>query len=574
MLSIKITPLFLFLLLLIVLVISVIFGNRFLAKEGFVSFQQSKNPIEYVSIPTYSTTATPVKLYDNIYFDNKNGNLIEVDSTSYSGTVDSTGKTIATTNVVPRANSQNSVSFTSQISGTSVTAQDTKPSLIANVSHSYKSYVYPTQSKNTDKYDVFYFPWNDQTYIHVLNITKSSNVSSFYFGPSNKMETFVYPSNTPIGITGYVAFTDANNNSQVVEPFYDAVKTVYQIGKYVKYDIANGNLIIQTVDGQSKTISVYGRNNTKQDVTAAGKFTNNLTSVSNVSFTPFIVKDVLGQNMVLYLPYQTNTVVALIGYTDSSKSAFTINNVCRFTSTTIDSGDSSTSVSHHKPEEHIKDSEMSEYFKWYWYWKSNGKPEFNYSDDYLLKTQIVPPVCPSCPTCNGGSCANCSGGNVVASGLTISTPAINNTKNVVSSTTNVASNTNPVRDEYHNNSIGGVLNTGLNTVGSVAGKTIGAAEHIVTNVVDDATGLLKGAGSGIKDVLTSRPMNIGKDNTTIQGPNGKPITINRTEGAFQSPYGPTMGTQSGDQFSYYGALPSKGDSNYMPLTSDFSKFGR
>jgi hypothetical protein len=573
MLSIKITPLFLFLLLLIVLVISVIFGNRFLAKEGFVSFQQSKNPIEYVSIPTYSTTATPVKLYDNIYFDNKNGNLIEVDSTSYSGTVDSTGTTIATTNVIPRLNSQNSLSFTTKITGETVTAEDTQPSLVGNVSRSYKSYVYPTQSNNTDKHDVFYFPWNDQTYIHILDNSKNSNVSSFYFGPSNKMETFAYPSNTPIGITGYVAFADANNNSQVVEPFYDAVKTVYQIGKYVKYDIANGNLIIQTVDGQSKSISVYGRNNTKQDVTATGKFTNSLTSVPNVSFTPFIVQDVLGQNMVLYLPYQTTTVVALIGYTDSSKSAFTINNVCRFTSTTIDSGDSSIPVSHDKPEERVKDSEMSEYFKWYWYWKSNGKPEFNYSDDYLLKTQIVPPVCPSCPTCNGGSCANCSGGNVVASGLSISTPASNNT--------------NPVynRDDYrNNNSIGGVLNTGITTVGSVAGKTIGAAENIVTNVVDDATGLLKGAGSGIKDVLTSRPMNVGatnvgpmnvgRDNTKIQGPNSKPITINRTEGAFQSPYGPTMGTQSGDQFSYYGALPSKGDSNYMPLTSDFSKFGR
>jgi hypothetical protein len=62
----------------------------------------------------------------------------------------------------------------------------------------------------------------------------------------------------------------------------------------------------------------------------------------------------------------------------------------------------------------------------------------------------------------------------------------------------------------------------------------------------------------------------GQDNTTSLGPNGKPMTINRTEGAFKSPYG----TSSTDQYSYYGALPSKGNSNYMPVTADFSSFGK
>jgi len=29
-----------------------------------------------------------------------------------------------------------------------------------------------------------------------------------------------------------------------------------------------------------------------------------------------------------------------------------------------------------------------------------------------------------------------------------------------------------------------------------------------------------------------------------------------------------------DNYSYYGALPSKGSSNYMPITADFSAFGK
>ena len=72
MLSIKSTPLFLFLLLLIVLVISALYGNRLLSKEGFVSFQQNKNALDLVAIPTYSSSKYTVKLLDSLYFDNKN----------------------------------------------------------------------------------------------------------------------------------------------------------------------------------------------------------------------------------------------------------------------------------------------------------------------------------------------------------------------------------------------------------------------------------------------------------------------------------------------------------------------
>jgi hypothetical protein len=582
MLSIKITPLFLFLLLLLILVISVVLGKQLISKEGFVSFQQSKKSVDFVLIPTYSTISTPMKLYDSLYFDVKNGNLIEVDSTRYTNKVDTTGVSIATTNVIPRINSQNSLVFKSKINGNSVVPQDTEISTIAKISPSYNSYIYPTQSLNTDNYEVVYIPWNDQTYVHVINKTGNSHVSSFYFNSNNKLGTFHHPANK-MKITGYIPFNDSNNNSYVIEPLYDANKKLYQIGKYVKYDITNANLIIQTADGQSKTIKVYQRDGSTKTMSTTGNVQSN--SVSNVIFTPFIVEDVLGQNNVLYLPMGTTTVVALVGYRDATKVGFTLNNVCRFTASTIDQGPNNPT----KEEEQspMKDSEMSEYFKWYWYWKSNSKSQFNYSDDYLLKTQIVPPVCPACPNCNSGSCTNCnSSGNVVSSGITIKQES---DKNSIDNRPSL---------NYNPNSVSGVVTTGINDVGYVAGKTIGAAENVVTNVSDnvtellkgagsgvkdiaqDVTGLIRGAGSGVKDILTQKNSasinnNVyGSDNTTTTGPNGKPVTIKRTEGAFQSPYGTTTGTQSGDQYSYYGALPSKGDSNYLPVNADFSKFAR
>ena len=90
--TIKITPFLLFLILLLVLVVAVLFGNWIKtnltwnsSKEGFVSFQNAAKPIEYVSIPQYSRTNTPIKVYDNVFFDKINANLIEVDSTAFQG---------------------------------------------------------------------------------------------------------------------------------------------------------------------------------------------------------------------------------------------------------------------------------------------------------------------------------------------------------------------------------------------------------------------------------------------------------------------------------------------------------
>ena len=53
---------------------------------------------------------------------------------------------------------------------------------------------------------------------------------------------------------------------------------------------------------------------------------------------------------------------------------------------------------------------VSDYYKWYWYWNSVGGAN-KYSDNYILKTQVVPPVCPTCPNCPNctGTCTNCGG---------------------------------------------------------------------------------------------------------------------------------------------------------------------
>jgi hypothetical protein len=642
MLSIKNTPLILFLLLLVVLVISVLYGNHVISKEGFVSFQQSKNPTDLVSIPTYSSSKYTVKLYDNLYFDNKNGNIIEVDSTRYIGNVDSTGVTIATTYVSARSSSSSSTKYQNILNGTTVVPQDTPLSQISTVASSYQSYIYLSQSINTDFYTVFCLPWNTETYMHIINNTTNVNENSFFFNTAGDIRKFDYPDNNLIGLTSYIPFVMPADRS-TADTFYDSQKSLYKIGQFVKYDITNGSLIIQTeADGANKSITIYDRYGTAQVVNVARTISTTTSTVPTTNFQPFTVLDKLGQNLVLYLPYESKTVIALIGYSDNSKTKYTLNNVVRFTSTAVDLGTTTTptmntgSTPAGPLSPPTQDSAMSEYFKWYWYWKNTGQSSnLNYSNDYLLKTQIVPPVCPACPLCKAGSaCTNCGGqggsGTISQNGTTVvggnkveqrgrpenvsnkgsGTFSSNADANTIGGSLTLTTYDMVAGVEDVAKTGAGVLNNTVNKVTDVAGAGLAGAGMAVGgvalgagalgssainttgSVIKDVTGLAAGAGSGVKDVLTQnrglQPTNrsqtgdqsqlnsqlYGQDNTSSVGPDGKKLTINRTEGAFKSPFGTTTGTQSGDQYSYYGALPSKGTTNFMPVTADFSAFGR
>lgn len=122
----------LFLILLIVLVISIVFGNM-LNLEGFVSFANSVNNLDNINIPQYNKTNTVYKLYDNLYYDNKNGNLIEVNSSAYvSGNTDLTGSTVNTIYVTPREG-QNTTTYYNQVSGNRMLSVNTDKSMLNSV---------------------------------------------------------------------------------------------------------------------------------------------------------------------------------------------------------------------------------------------------------------------------------------------------------------------------------------------------------------------------------------------------------------------------------------------------------
>jgi hypothetical protein len=545
----KFTPFFAFLLILAVLVIIVILGNNQNTSEGFVSYRYDAAPNDKLVIPQYSSTNSVVKLYDNLYFDEKNANVIEVLSPTYTGNIDLTG--ISINSVIATKRSGDSEIYSSQISGNVIVAQNTPLSSINSINKSYKSYTYTTQSKETDSQILFYMPWANDTYVHMIN--SRNQIGTWLFGQPDKTNAknhYLYPTNTAVGINSYIQDSDASNNKMIIEKYYDTKKELYQVSKYVKYDIKSSNLIIKTGDS---SISVYDRNGNLVDSNNYSKVVNTVTSTT---FAPFTMVDSLGQNLVLYIPSSTKTLVVLIAFKNATKQTYNLANVCRFTPDGIEMADENKNAN-------ISTTTTTTF------------DTSNYSNDYLLKTQIVPPVCPACPACTlhvGSACTNCGGtggsGTLTKNGQTV-VPDTNFARTVDAAGNGIggvvqgAGNVIGGVAEGAGNVIGGVAQGAGDVIGGVAsgtgqiiGSAIGETGSIIRGAGSGATNLLRDTGSGLKDILMSgqRP----------------------AAGGQQPQYGAAGGQQPqygavGGQQQQYGTTSS---SNYMPITTDFSAFGK
>ena len=208
--AIKLSPLMLFLLLLIVLVISITFGNMF-NLEGFISFGYSNNSMDDMQIPQYSS-AYVNKLYDNVFYDPKNGNLIEVDGITYGNAV--TGNTVSTLYVTPRTNPNQ----TFQYNVSDVTTSTVDLSTTSNTASSFSSFMYPTQGANTDKYSVFYIPFGTDTLVHIIDNTTKINVGTFGYVNGSMSQN---PITSTISLGTYSSDTDSNNDKMIQETYYD-----------------------------------------------------------------------------------------------------------------------------------------------------------------------------------------------------------------------------------------------------------------------------------------------------------------------------------------------------------------
>jgi hypothetical protein len=660
--GLKLSSFMIFLIILIVLVILVALynyfstGNNLFGKEGFIQLYNDKQINDVVILPMYSPDNSVFKLYDNLFFDNKNGNLIEIvdESASSNSIVALTFHVTTRTGVTTIYNNDASVTV--------------KESLIASMKSSYVSWVYNTFCTATNTYSVAYMPWGTSTYIHIIDTKQPTSMQTYLFTENGNMNHSQIT--IPAFLTGPANDTDVKNNTMVTDTVYGVSNPVYQISKYVKYDLSNGNLVVDLSSG----IVVYDKqaNSTTYD-SQKTKISSITGSVGSGPFSPWATVDTNGQTLVVYIPGTAQTTIASLRK-GSSANVLTLGNVSRFGVNGIDNGNGTANLLQlalpSYPREqpgagtsgtgdagiHISfdNSGMSmtasnaaifNYLTTFMQYGPQGGdmnpfavPTLQSGSDYILKTQIVPPVCPSCPGCaasHGSVCSNCGGqggsGTLTCNGTSV----IDASGNIVLDNAGKPRSCSAPAGTRVSISNDGVAQSG--TAGGVANNLINTTGNVITNTESDAVGLLKSAGAGTSNLLQSAASgttsalsntlsgtkdfaketasgvkDFAKDTAsgikdlakdTGSGVKGliqdtgsglsKFLTANATRvnnsggagyygsqnngaSGLQSSVGVNYGTntQYTDPYSYSGTLPTKSPSNYMPITADFSSFGK
>ena len=442
--NIKLTPLFLFLILLFVLLMAGILGNRLSnMEEGFISYNEAQTPLQsQLTIPQYSTANSVYKLYDSIYFDSKNGNLLQLFGTPYNGSnVDTSGGSLTSINLLSRSGGD-PIKFSISTANPSPSVdQSMIGTSLSNTNNNTNNYwIYPTPSNYNSglPYQVFYILWNDKTYLHVFDIENTKNLSSFIFNSKGSPTITSYTESTVTVPTSIVNDTSPTKDSFNNQVFYDQSKNgfVYNITNNVFFDTTNANLIIQnqangvsvyngSVDSNNNPVSIF--NNIK----SAGKINGTSSSISSSRTKSFLVNDLDGQTMVLYMPNQQTTMVVILSQDAGNSKLLSIKGVVRFNPNISGGIDfpgktvTGPSTQQNQTVEHViknvTENASSDYFiptsndvlqmqsNYYnKYWNKNQCKDGKLSSEFLLKTQIVPPVCPACPSCPvNTTCTNC-----------------------------------------------------------------------------------------------------------------------------------------------------------------------
>jgi hypothetical protein len=452
----KLSPLFIFILLLFIFLISILVYHCFRNKEGFISYEQDKEPLSNILIPPYSTTKPVLKIYDNLFLDQTNFNLIEINGTAYNNGETVTGNIDNTINNVIVVSPCTSSSCTGKsISGTNTT-DFSLSSLKLPILTAPWSYV--SQTTATDTYQIFFIPIPSINTVisYVANLSPMKSLMALKVQTQVEYSYFVSdPSFKGLNSSIENDNNNGNNNgNMVVEPFYDPNQQVYQITTLVKFDYSTQNLLVKSSDGN--TLSIYDNSKNKKLSTSnvsAGTYANSNTTNTTNTFSCWTIVDE-NNNLIVYIPVDSEYTLVLILLVDSNKLSLyksatfqkkvglkLINGITptpaitpapttavptptyaeptpSITTSKPGNYDGSNSTT---PPTKTKKNPISSYY--------NEKRQ-KYKDDYILKTQLIPPVsCPNC-ICSGSSCStetpankccNSCGGST--NGVSVNTPA-------------------------------------------------------------------------------------------------------------------------------------------------------
>ena len=604
------SPLLLFFTLLIVLIIATTVKQWGLVSEGFISYLNSTGNFSLQKVNAYDNVNNIYKLYDDIFYDNRNGNVVIVTASPYASGADETDQSVSSIDVIPRKlNPAYSYVKGSDTAILSQRSEESKISTIESLDTAW--FVRGVNSKN----QLNYITWGNDTYLYVMDLTNSGvagntvagNTSvegntvassgsyspsvAAYFNGSMKQSTNTLSETISLKTT-FTYTSDGKDKTNIVVDFYDKVKTAYQLVSGVWFDYKNGNLLIS---GTDKKLDVYARGSKTPSYTYNAVPQENTTPASQVSFSqssvaPYFIQDGKGEHTIMYWPIGDNTILIVYKNVLESNGTVMARSFSRFTQeglhTSSGKGTDTTDKGTTDKDTNIKiDGEnqdiLDAFARWYIYFNTNAVGSGD-SSDYLLKTQIVPPVCPACPGCKG-VCTDCGGKGGSGTKTTSGSDSLAfDTKTVVGATGSAVVNTV--------DATGNVLTKTVDTAGNVVNKTVDVAGNVVGKTMDTATNVVGKTFDAAGNLLSSTANRLGLDRVGYQQSYRGPVNSSSSGNAAGYPssgyknteYRPgsnVTGVSSlpnsnpNGPYSYNGALQSKGG-NFMAVTADFSRFGR
>ena len=613
----KIKPLYVFIIILVLLIFSIFLSHN--TFEGFIAFNKTTPPLNQVYISQYTKNNYLYKVHDSIYFDSTNGNVIELFGTQFSennstktptteinttSNIDTIGSSLtnivlmsrpliqnAPLNITHYDKSKGELSVDDSVIGKTIIS-NYQYSIVPNSSN-YKSY-----SDITYNYQVLYIPVGEPTILHIYDCTNTSNVNigTYLFRKGQAPAISMYKGGLPTNLGSFVVDNHDKNNTYVNEPLYDSNKSMktYQVTRNVLFDTTNRNLILK----KNNSISVYN-GSTGDDgkpklifsnVTEKGVISNTTTSFQDKEFFEVLyILDTEHNSCVLYIPFPSSkkTVIAIISMDPTVLGLITVRNVVTFNPDSeggIEGGMSMNKTEHKvecsnidttnkltkcdigngnctdkkvvdnkvveqndvvKKETSIPtlDSIIADYYSKYFNSNTpaitvNGVKQ--YSNDFLLKTQMIPPICPACPGCphtgNNSTCTNCGGNG--GSGM------LNNSIDT--------SNNNPLVDPSR---IGGTVPATIPATTPATKPTVAPIlPPTLPPTLPPAVATTPPTKPTVAPILPPAGQKSSVIEPNTQTRNALPVQIN--------------------SYTNYGATVDKPSSDFMPVTSDFSAFGR
>ena len=544
-----------------------------------------------------------------------------------------------------------------------------------NFSDYYKSQQIDPIAGNIINNQLFYIPFGNSTFIHVIEHPKLNQEGNYASGSEThttfysvhddiQMKTHAYPitgSYSDIITKDPVTFTSGqvSNNYETAKVEFKGVD-IHQIQPNVFYHYDSGTLLIKEEDTDNnnafklrmiripisttlETEEFAGTDEAKLEL--KDKIPGLNSNINGFTFlNSYVYPDILGGNLILYLKNGAKTAICTLRR--NSSGMYDLIGVVRFNGTQLnsdfgsgdenvddeenednddnDDGDDDDDDEEDSDEDSEEDSDeqelpgnMDDYYKWYWYWNTSGSMPVHFSEDYMLKTQVVPPVCPACPSCpNSGNCNNCggNGGNGTqdsngksmvnsktgselggAYSKTLDTAsdllksAGSGAKSIIDNTMGLSSQAVQGATGLAKNTVQGGVGLAKDTVQGGVGlakDTVQGAVNVGGDVLEtglDATGRLASGTAGlIRDIGqgSSQLNNIYGSNTqgsNTQGSNTQGSIYSGNRGTYGAPMGSTYDSQSRspvDPYTYNGKLKNRPSSDFLPRTADFSAFAK